>query len=212
MKVLVFGASDATGRAVVTQALEAGHEVTAVAPAGAVVAPAHERLEIVEGDVTDQPLVDKAVLGQDAVLSVVGVSGRRPATLYSEAAANIVEALEKADPRRVLCLSSNRVEADGPGLTPGGRLYRKLIVHRRYRNPLNDMSRMENELERSDLDWTVVRPATLTDGPATGAYRTAIGGRHVPHGRTLSTGDLGHYLANHLDDPATYRTIVELAH
>jgi putative NADH-flavin reductase len=215
MRVLVLGANNATGRAVVANALQAGHQVTAVVPRGGVVTPPHERLAVVVGDVTDQSFVDSAVPGQDAVVSVVGVTSRRPTTLYSEAAANVVAALEKAgqdgEPCRVLCLSSSQLDADGPGLSLARRVYRKLVIHRRYRNILNDMERMESELSRSDLDWTVVRPAPLSHGPAAGRYRTAVGGR-VPDGRALSIGDLGHYLANHIDDPATHRSVVELAY
>jgi putative NADH-flavin reductase len=212
VKVLVFGTADHTSRAVVGAALAAGHAVTAVFPTGTSVTP-HERLEVVHGDATDQSLVDSLVPGSDAVLSVVGVGHRGPTTLYSEAAANIVQALDGAEgagTRRVVCVSSARVDADGPGLSGPRRIYTKLIIHRRYRNPLNDMERMENELRRSDLDWTVVRPATLRPGPAGSGYRSTVNG-HVPNGSALTTGDLGHYLAAALDDPATYRAVVELA-
>jgi putative NADH-flavin reductase len=210
MKVLVFGTADETSRAVVAEALDAGHEVTAVFPAGTDVGLDHDRLEVLDGDVTDQSFVDKAVLGKDAVVSTVGVTTRRPTTLHSEATANIVEAVRGTEPRRVVCVSSSHVDADGPGLSPLRRLYTKLIIHRRYRNTLNDMTRMENELLRSGLDWTVVRPTPLRPGRSTGRYRVAVDG-HVPGGRPLPTGDLGRYVATHLDDPTTYGTVVEVA-
>jgi putative NADH-flavin reductase len=215
MKVLVLGAVSETGRAVVEKALAAGHQVTAAVPRGGQLTPGHERLTVLVGDPADQSFVDTVVRGQEAVVSVVGVNSRRPTTVYSETAANVVAALEKAveqaKPGRVVCLSSSEVDADGPGLSLFHRTYRKLIIHRRYRNLLNDMSRMEDELRRSDLDWTVLRPARLRHGPSTGRYRTAIGAR-VPDGRALFTGDLGHYLATRLDDRATYRNVVELAY
>jgi uncharacterized protein YbjT (DUF2867 family) len=210
MNVLVFGTADHTSRAVVAEMLAADHEVTAVFPPGTRVAPPHERLNVVDGHVTDPSVVDEAVEGKDAVVSVVGVTSRRPTTLYSEAAANIVEALEGGEPRRVVCLSSSRIDADGPGLSLARRIYTNLIIHRRYRNVLNDMARMEHELRLSDLDWTMIRPATVIPGRARGVHRTAVGG-HVPPGRAVTTGDLGRYLATHLDDPATHRAVVEIA-
>jgi len=210
MKVLVFDTGDDAGRAVIAEALDAGHEVTAVVEEGRGVATSHERLEVLPGDVTDRSFVDKAVLGKDAVVSVQAVTHRRPVTLFSDAAANIVEALEAAGPRRVVCVSSNEVDPDGPGVSLLKRFYVKLIIHRRYRNKINDLERMEAELERTALDWTVLRPAKTTAGPATGQVRTANGG-HVPGAGRLTTGDLGRYIATHLDDPTTYRSVIELA-
>ena len=66
MKVLVIGAAGKTGRAVVEQAVAAGHQVTAF------VHKADEYevsdVRVIEGDATDSATMDAAVLGQDAVL------------------------------------------------------------------------------------------------------------------------------------------------
>lgn len=74
MKVLVIGAAGKTGRAVVEQAVAAGHQVTAF------VQKADEykgtNIRLVEGDATDRVAMDKAVVGQDAVLDTIG--GKTP--------------------------------------------------------------------------------------------------------------------------------------
>lgn len=51
MKIVVFGATGGAGRELVSQALQAGHEVTAVARDPASVSVRHERLTVVQGDV-----------------------------------------------------------------------------------------------------------------------------------------------------------------
>jgi putative NADH-flavin reductase len=210
VKVLLFGAGEQTGRLIAEALLAAGHEVTAFVAAGRRPTHEHERLEVVEGDATEQTAVDKAVLGKDCVVSAAGVTNRRPTTAYSDVAAAAVQAMGAAGPRRIICLSSGRVDADGPGLGLAQRAYLKLIIHRRYRNTLNDMERMEDELRESELLWTVLRPAPLTDRAAAGRVRTATAG-HVPHPRPLSRAELARFVVDHLDDPATYGKVVEIA-
>ena len=36
-----------------------------------------------------------------------------------------------------------------------------------------DLALMEDIVRESGLDWTIIRPPNLTNGPLTGAYRTA---------------------------------------
>ncbi|WP_147943415.1 NAD(P)H-binding protein [Microbispora sp. CSR-4] len=64
--------------------------------------------------------------------------------------------------------------------------------------------------QRRDLDWTVVQPPRLTNGPATGAYRVAVGDS-VRGGTRISREDLARYLLKALDDPDTVRRMIALA-
>jgi putative NADH-flavin reductase len=73
MKVLIFGATGGTGRELVEQALQQGHEVTAFARNPAKVTAKHEKLKVVKGNILDCHSVGAAVAGQDAVFSALGV-------------------------------------------------------------------------------------------------------------------------------------------
>ena len=73
MKVAIFGATGGTGRELVKQAIEEGHEVTAFARKPEKLNDLwHQDLRVVQGDVTDYNAVERAVIGQDAVLSALG--------------------------------------------------------------------------------------------------------------------------------------------
>ena len=74
MKVLVFGASGATGYHVVSQGLANGHGITAFVRNPSKLKIAHERLRVWQGDVADAKHVEDAVQGQDAVISALGAS------------------------------------------------------------------------------------------------------------------------------------------
>ena len=72
VKLVVFGSTGGTGRELVRQALELGHEVTAFARDAQALGIAHERLRIVEADALWRVSVDAAIEGQSAVLSALG--------------------------------------------------------------------------------------------------------------------------------------------
>jgi putative NADH-flavin reductase len=102
MKVLVIGAAGKSGEALVSEALAAGHKVTAFVRGAAQYKKANVR--VVAGDVLDA--VDVAVAGQDAVIDALG--GKTPwkvTTMETSAAHNIVDAMRRNGVRRLLKIS-----------------------------------------------------------------------------------------------------------
>jgi len=169
MKIAVFGASGGTGREVVSQALEAGHEVTIFVRDPNVSGVALERVRIVVGDTLhDDAKVAEAVRGQDAVVSALG----RRASFKSEdlirlSLQSIVSAMERNGVRRLVLVSAFGVgdsRRDAP-LIP--RLLHRMLLT----NIFADKKAAEDDLRRSSVDWTVVYPVLLTDGPRTRRYR-----------------------------------------
>ncbi len=166
MKVLVVGAAGKTGRAVVEQAVAAGHEVTAF------VRKADEydgsNVRIVEGDATNRADVDTAIRGQDAVIDTIG--GKTPykeTTLESSAANTIIASMQQNGVRRLVVTSMLGV-GDGEA---NATIYERLLVSTFLRGADKDKSAMESAIESSGLDWVILRPAILTDDPAKGNVR-----------------------------------------
>ncbi|MEU3599093.1 SDR family oxidoreductase [Streptomyces sp. NPDC006798] len=180
MKLIIFGANGPTGRLTTRQALAEGHTVTAVTrrPDDFPISEP-DRLRVVRADIEDAAAVREAVAGHDAVISTVGVSyTKEPVTVYSRGTAHVMAAMEKHGIRRLVCVSSigaNYVEAPGESL-----VFRKVIVPtllRMGRTLYDDTSRMEDLVEASDLDWTVVRPAGLFDATTATRYSVHTGRR-----------------------------------
>ncbi|HEY6284905.1 MAG TPA: NAD(P)H-binding protein, partial [Ktedonobacteraceae bacterium] len=73
MKIVIFGAAGATGRIVVERALAQGHEVTAFDRHTAPLTIQHPKLTLIQGDIFNSSQVEAAIVGQDAVISVLGV-------------------------------------------------------------------------------------------------------------------------------------------
>ena len=73
MQLIIFGSTGATGRQIVAQALEQGHDVTAFARSPEKLDQKHEKLKVVQGDVLDLASVERAIQGQDVVLCTLGL-------------------------------------------------------------------------------------------------------------------------------------------
>jgi len=207
MKLVVFGATGGIGSKVVEQALTAGHEVTAVARHPSAITLQHERLEVMQGDVLEPGTIQESIAGKDAVISALGARNLAPTTVYSEGVANIMQAMQAAQVRRILCISAG-------GLEPGPRWQRwivKPLLWLILKNMYTDLVRMETVVKASGLDWTILRPPTLTNGPRTGRYQAVVN-QHLSRGLSISRADVADYMIHHLNDRATYCGTVELAY
>jgi putative NADH-flavin reductase len=210
MKLTIFGATGATGTCLTGQSLAAGHDVTAVVRDPARLAiPAHPRLRVVTADVMDPASIIPAIAGADAVISAVGPRGTGPTTVIDDSVRSIIQAMQKTGTRRLLEISGSIVADEGE--SPYMRYLVKPVARRTFlRHVCADMRRGEDEIRASNLDWTIVRPPSLTGKPATGTYRTAID-RNLPHGFTVSRADLAACMLASLSDPATVHRHVAIA-
>ncbi|MGV9772418.1 NAD(P)-dependent oxidoreductase [Streptosporangium sp. NPDC003464] len=211
MKLLVFGATGGTGARLLTQALDAGHDVTVVARApDGIPEKDRARSAVIRGDVLEPRTWSAATGGHDAVLSCLGSRDRKhPTTVYSQGTAKIIEAMRSAGVRRLVCLSSAGLEIP-PGTPLPQRLVTRYLIQRLYRHGYADMATMEGIVRASTLDWTVIRPPMLTDRPLTGRYRAAAG-HHLPDPKSISRADLAHYMLSHIEDRETWEKIVEIS-
>ncbi len=210
MHLTIFGATGATGTSLTGQALAAGHDVTVIVrdPARLAV-PAHARLKIITADVMDPASIAPAMEGADAVISAVGPRGTGPTTVIGDSVRSIVAAMEKTGVKRFVQVSGSIVADEGE--SPYLRYLIKPVARRTFlRHVAADMRAGEDEIRRSDLDWTIVRPPALNDKAGTGTYRTAID-RNLPHGFSVSRADLAACMLRLLDDPAVVRRHVAIA-
>lgn len=162
MKILIVGATGGTGRELVKQALERGHHVTAFARNPTKVRIQHERLIVLEGNVLDLSSVEKAVKGQDAVLSALG--HKRwiiPSSILSEGTRNVVEMMKRHGVHRLICETSL-----GVGNSRGrlGLYYSLFVIPFIVFFYFRDKKKQEEIVRNSGLDWVIVRPGRLTNG------------------------------------------------
>jgi len=208
--IIVFGASGGTGLEVVEQALEAGHQVTAILRQPDIFPIRHEHLRILKGDVLQPLTYENAFFGIDVVISCLGSRNREPTTVYSEGIANIMNAMQKLNVTRIICLSAGAVVVP-PNASFIMKIIIKNILQRLFKYSYDDMLKMEDLLNDSDLNWTVIRPPRLLNGEKTGKYRTMMNG-FLPKMSSLTRSDLAHYIIHHLEDEKTFKNKVEISY
>jgi putative NADH-flavin reductase len=220
MKLTIFGASGGIGGQLVAQAAAAGHDVTAVVRRQREL-PAPARAVVADLAAPDPAVLESAVHGADAVLSGLGPRSASDVGVASRGTRAIAGAMQAQSVRRIVVVSAapvGTVPSPGrprpPKQDPGdGFFMRNLfspLVKAALRKSYADLALMEDVLASSGLDWTVIRPPRLTDGPLTGAYRTATG-QNVRRGFLVSRADVAHLMLRVIGQPGTVKQVIGIA-
>jgi hypothetical protein len=123
MRVAVLGATGGTGRQLVSQALQRGHQVDALVRDPALAAealPAHPLLTLRRADVHDPASIASAISPESAVVSGLGVKSRKEAGTLTAGARAVIA----ARPARIVWLGAI---GTGPSTAAVGRLTARLL-------------------------------------------------------------------------------------
>lgn len=210
MKILVLGATGKTGTHVVRSALTAGHSVTAFVREPARMRVRHPQLDVAAGEVTSNAaLLTAAAQGCGAAISALGsghsLSSVLSPTVMAEAMPVVVGALREVGVQRLVFMSSLGVGGTWP-LTPASL---KVMYKPALSRVFADKAAGERVLRASELDWTLVCPPMLTDGPRTGQYEAAerlrLGG--MPR---ISRADVADFMVSQVESGTFSRSVVVL--
>ncbi|GIH75151.1 NAD(P)-dependent oxidoreductase [Planobispora longispora] len=221
MRLTIFAATGGIGRRLLDQAVAAGHDVTAAVRNPRKLPSTRARVVPADLGTADPEALRAALEGADAVLSGLGPRARSEAGVAERGTRAIVSAMQANEVRRIVVVSAapiGTVPSPGrprpPRNDPGdGFFMRNLaspLIKAVLREHYADLALMEDVLRDSGLDWTVVRPPRLTDGPLTGAYRTAYG-RNLRRGLLISRADVAHCMLHALDRPETIKQFIGIA-
>ena len=215
MKVLVVGASGGSGRAAVAALLDSGHDVTVFVRSAEALRTVADRVTVVTGDATHPDDMDTAVRGQDAVVVTLGISENpirvrmrgpagTPIDVRSRGTRNVIDAMERHGVRRLVVQTSY-----GVGETRGKLPRRYALMFRLLLGPqITDTETQDALVRGSRVDWTLVHPVNLTEGPATSAGGTVTSTEGAVSGWHVARSAVGRVLADAVERPAyTARTI-----
>lgn len=198
MNILIIGATRGIGAQLLAQGLEYGHQVTVLARDPAKLSMYKERIQVQQGDILDPTAVKLAMHGQEAVCLTIGVPITfKPVEAFSKGTANVIRAMNELQVKRLICITGIGA---GDSKGHGGFLYDRIFKPLLLKTIYEDKDRQEELIQASGLDWVIFRPAGLTNGPRTGAYRTITDMAGVTSAR-ISRADVADAILNELAEP-----------
>ena len=204
MKVLVIGATGGTGRHLVRKLLERGHAVTALVRSPAAVTETSDRLNLIVGDARDPTAIDRAVVGQEAVVVAFAPRSLRKGDLQEVMMRNLIAAMKRHGVRRIVNLSAWGLNNDKA--VPASPIFTYFIRPVFLRHVWADKQRSESLLTSSGLDYVNVQPGRLLDLPARGGLRASVDGKGLKP--AMNREDLAEFMVDQLVSSAWDRQSV----
>ena len=203
MHVLIVGASKGIGLETTRQALDAGHNVRAMARSAAAMSISNPKLEKVRGDALSHENLDAAVIGVEVVIQTLGVGLGDlfgPVHLFSDATRVLIAAMRAHSVNRLISVTGFGAGDSRASISFLQRLPFQIVFGRAY----EDKSYQERLIKESGLDWTIARPGVLTTGPRTGRYKVLQDASQWRNG-IISRSDVADFLVRQIADQAYIR-------
>ena len=209
MKIALIGATGFVGSPILKEALDRGHDVTAIArDAGKI--KAQKNLKIVDGDVMDSDSLSEILKGNDVVVSAYNAGWTNP-DLYNDflkGSRSIQEAVKKAGVKRLIIIGG----AGSLYVAPNVQLVDTPEFPEAFKPGAGAARDYLNELKKEDqLDWTFLSPA-IEMNPGTpherkGTYRTGLDNPVFDddHRSRISVEDLAVAIVDEAENPKHIR-------
>ena len=206
MKVVIFGSTGFSGKAILKEALSHQHQVTVLVRNKSSILVQDKNLKIVEGNLLDKHTVAEVLKNSDAVIQCLGIGGKgngKLTTFISDATKIIVEEMEKQQIKRLIVMSN---VGAGNSVSFQPWIFTKIILPyfmKWLKVLIDDKNRMEPIIMNSELDWTIVRCPNIVDKTPKGNVLATLDGKGLKLAVTL--GDMAEFIIQQLTDNAYSR-------
>lgn len=209
MKIALIGATGFVGSAILEEALDRGHEVTAIALHLEKIKP-QTNLTIVKCDVMDSDGLTRILKGNDVVVSAYNAGWTNP-DLYDDflkGSRSIQDAVKNSGVKRLIVNGG----AGSLFVAPGVQVIDTPEFPEAFKAGAGAARDYLNELKKEDqLDWTFVSPA-IEMNPGTpherrGTYRTGLENPvfDADHRSRISVEDLAVAIVDEVENPKYIR-------
>ena len=205
MNVLIFGATGGIGRWAVKHAQRRGYNVTAYVRNASKMSGCDD-VAVVEGSISDKAKVKRVLKGQDAVIWCVGIPMKRKLSSHDSLEGHkvLLEAMRETGAMRLVDWGTPSIHfAEDkksfitvvPGVLAGIALT----------DAKKEMVAIGDLLEKSDLDWTMVRFMAPKDAPYTGNVKVGFGDTKMNF--AISREDIAAFMVDQIEDRSYIRSM-----
>jgi putative NADH-flavin reductase len=198
VRILIIGSSKGIGLETTREALAAGHDVRALARSVVGIRLSNPKLKKFRGDALNSENVKTALMGVAVVIQTLGVGLGdlfQPVHLFSDATRVLIDAMDAQGVKRLICVTGFGAGDSRESISLLQRLPFQALFGRAYA----DKSQQERLIRQSALDWTIVRPGVLTNGPRTGRFNILAEASQWRNGM-ISRTDVADFLVRQIVD------------
>jgi len=206
MNITVIGAGAGVGLLSVSQALEKGHQVTALSTDTETIHN-HPSLAKINGSATSVEDLKKAITGADAVLITVGTKNKKGTTLFSDIAKALITATDELKFTAPVLI----ITGFGSGESAGYLSFlMRIVIWFFLKDQYVNKTLMEELIANSNVNWEMVRPGMLTNRELTKTYRSFSKLEKRMKVSKISRADVAHYLVSEAEKPQKLHQYVAL--
>ena len=205
-RIVVIGGSRGIGLETVKALLKGGHEVIAFSRSANKLKFNDPALLKITGDATNESDVLTAIEKADIVVQTLGVPLNLnlitgPINLFSVSTKILIPIMERKGIRRLIA-----VTGFGAGVSESAiNCFQKVPFNIIFGHAYSDKSIQEEHIKKSGLDWTIVRPGILINGPIKPGYKVRYNQEEWRNG-IVSRAAVADYILRVLVDRNTYGT------
>ncbi|MFC6637467.1 NAD(P)-dependent oxidoreductase [Sulfitobacter sediminilitoris] len=208
--ILILGATSGIGALAVDEAIGRGLSVRAFARSAGNL----EKTDLIEpfaGDARSAEDIAAALADTRAVIYALGIKERlamlwEEETLFSESTRVLIDAMKASDTKRLVAVTGFGAGRSRSAMSSIECLGHRAILGR----PYADKDRQEAMIVESDLDWTIVRPVILTNGPKSSGPKILRDPSTWRNG-LVSRRDVAGYLLDAVEDGLDIRADVVIS-
>jgi putative NADH-flavin reductase len=170
MKIAIFGAGGRIGSRIINEALNRGHNVTAIVRHPENYTGIKPHLNVAKGDIFNSQDVESGVFDNDVVVSAYSNTKGAPPATIAEVAVPLINGLKQAHVKRLIIVGG----AGSLEIAPGVQLVDTPDFPEIYKaTALAHREALKIYQKEKELDWTYVSPAAeIAPGERTGKYRS----------------------------------------
>lgn len=203
--LLIIGASSGIGLECVHVGLCAGYEVFAFSRSANHIDLVDKHLTKITGDALNEADVENALKSIDVVIQVLGVPFNKkmvtgPVTLFSHATEILLPLMKSHDVKRLITVTGYGAGRSKDTIGFFQKMGFEIVFGRAYR----DKDQQEKLIIDSDLDWTIVRPGILTNGPKTSDYQILYKENEWKNG-LVSRKNISDHIIKSINDKTSYK-------